>query len=233
MSPPRVKGESVLLLKFCSTVRTVTLYLFHVLRANYCKKGCIDFIIDHIEFLNKNQIQFIKWYVYPTNWFILYNNVECTVGDVAVGFPPLWYFPKQAWHDTCPTGVKRLLLLHTQSVNLMTNIRLILCKYQPNYNLIFFLQNRFCIQLLVGVLLNIEPALRLLTGDQVSEDTCRKGVRVIYWFSPVRLCSSHQNSVGVTGPQSRGDTSNLLLQLRAAKPDRSIKRNMDPGSEPK
>ena len=97
----------------------------------------------------------------------------------------------------------------------------------------FFLQNRFCIQLLVGVLLNIELALKLLTGDQVSEDTCRKGVRVIYWFSPVRLCSSHQNSVGVTGPQSRGDTSNLLLQLRAAKPDRSIKRNMDPSSEPK
>ena len=48
-----MKGKSVLLLKFCSTVRTVTLYLFHVLRANYCKKGCIDFIIDHIEFLQQ------------------------------------------------------------------------------------------------------------------------------------------------------------------------------------
>ena len=153
----------------------------------------------------------------------------CTAGDVAVGFPPLWYFPKQAWHDTCPTGVKRLLLLHTQSVNLMTTIGFILRKYQPMYNLIF-LQNRSYIQLLVGVLLNIELALRLLTGNQVPEDTCRKGVRVIYWFSPARLCSSHQKSVGVTGPQSRGDTSNLLLQLRAAKPDRSIKRNMDPSS---
>ena len=110
-----------------------------------------------LNFYNNYPIQFIKWSVYPTNWFILYNNVECTVADVAAGFPSLWYFPKQAWHDTCPTGVKRLLLLHTQSVNLMTNIGLILCLSIKQSTLSFF-ANRSYMQVLLGVFLNIELA---------------------------------------------------------------------------
>ena len=84
-----MKGESVLLLKFCSTVRTVTLYLFHVLRANYCKKGCIDFIIDHIELLQ--QLSNIVHQMISVFHKLVhtYNNVECTEGVVTVGFPPL------------------------------------------------------------------------------------------------------------------------------------------------
>ena len=83
-----MKDKSVLLLKFCSTVRTVTLYLFHVLRANYCKKGCIDFIIDHIEFLQQLSNTVHQMISVSHKLVYTYNNVECTVGDVAAGFPP-------------------------------------------------------------------------------------------------------------------------------------------------
>ena len=84
-----MKDKSVLLLKFCSTVRTVTLYLFYALRANYCKQGCIDFIIDHIEFLQQLSNTVHQMITVSQKLVFTYNNVECTVADVAAGFPPL------------------------------------------------------------------------------------------------------------------------------------------------
>ena len=59
------------------------------LRANYCKKDCIDFIIDHIEFLQQLSNTVHQMISVSHKLVYTYNNVECALADVAAGFPPL------------------------------------------------------------------------------------------------------------------------------------------------
>ena len=61
----------------------------YLLRANYCKTGCIDFIIDHIEFLQQLSNTVHQMISVSHKLVYTYSNVECTEGDVAAEFPPL------------------------------------------------------------------------------------------------------------------------------------------------
>ena len=65
------------------------------LRANYCKKDCIDFIIDHIEFLQQLSNTVHQMISVSHKLVYTYDNVECTEMMKLQGFRPFDIFPSR------------------------------------------------------------------------------------------------------------------------------------------